>query len=87
MATVSDVTRGQTKITRKNQVTLPVAEMRKAGLESNDVVVVSADGTGRIVVERYRNIIEEYAEKLRGTWPGGVEGFLEWRRREWDDEP
>ena len=78
---------GQTKITRKNQVTLPVAELRKAGLEPNDVVVVKADGAGRIVIERYRSIIEEYAEKLSGTWPGGVEGFLEWRKREWEGRP
>ena len=71
----------------KNQVTLPVAELRKAGLEPNDVVVVTADGAGRIVIERYRSIIEEYAEKLSGTWPGGVEGFLEWRKREWEGRP
>ena len=78
---------GQTKITRKNQVTLPVAELRKAGLEPNDVVVVTADGAGRIVIERYRSIIEEYAEKLSGNLAGGVEGFLEWRKREWEGRP
>jgi AbrB family looped-hinge helix DNA binding protein len=75
--------RGKTKITRKNQVTIPVSEMRKAGLEPNDPVLVIADGAGRVVIERFESVVEEHAGMLRGTWPGGVEEFLEWRRREW----
>lgn len=40
------------RISSKNQVTLPVEQMRKAGLEVLDEVEVLAECSGRIVVQR-----------------------------------
>jgi bifunctional DNA-binding transcriptional regulator/antitoxin component of YhaV-PrlF toxin-antitoxin module len=76
--------RGRTRVTSKNQVTIPVDALRKAGIAADDVVSVYADGEGRIVVERMESLIERYAEMLSGTWPGGVEGFLAERKRAWE---
>jgi bifunctional DNA-binding transcriptional regulator/antitoxin component of YhaV-PrlF toxin-antitoxin module len=76
--------KGRTRVTSKNQVTIPVDALRKAGIAADDVVSVYADGEGRIVVERMESLIERYAEKLSGTWPGGVEGFLAERKRAWE---
>lgn len=71
-------------MTSKNQVTIPVDALRKAGIAADDVVSVYADGEGRIVVERMESLIERYADKLQGTWPGGVERFLAERQRTWE---
>ncbi|MFN8222982.1 MAG: AbrB/MazE/SpoVT family DNA-binding domain-containing protein [Gaiellales bacterium] len=76
--------KGRTRVTRKNQVTIPVEAMRGAGISADDAVSVYAEGDGRVVVERLDSLIERYAERLQGTWPGGVEGFLEERQRAWD---
>ena len=71
-------------MTSKNQVTIPVDALRKAGIGPDDVVSIYPDGEGRIVVERMQSLIERYAEILGGTWPGGVEGFLAERKRAWE---
>lgn len=76
--------KGRTRVTSKNQVTIPVDALRKAGIAADDVVSVYADGEGRIVVERMESLIERYADKLQGTWPGGVEAFLAERQRAWE---
>lgn len=74
--------KGWTRVTRKNQVTIPVSVMEAAGLTPEDVVVVRADGAGRVVVERSESLVEHYAESLRGTWASGG-GFLRERKRTW----
>ena len=71
-------------MTSKNQVTIPVDALEEGGYRARRCRVVYADGEGRIVVERMESLIEHYAEKLSGTWPGGVEGFLEGRKRAWE---
>ncbi len=71
-------------MTSKNQVTIPVDALRKAGIAAGDVVSVYPEGEGRVVVERMESLIERYAEQLEGTWPGGVEGFLAERQRAWE---
>jgi bifunctional DNA-binding transcriptional regulator/antitoxin component of YhaV-PrlF toxin-antitoxin module len=76
--------KGRTLVTSKNQVTIPVDALRKAGIAAGDVVSVYPDGEGRVVVERMESLIERYAEQLKGTWPGGVEGFLAERQRAWE---
>jgi bifunctional DNA-binding transcriptional regulator/antitoxin component of YhaV-PrlF toxin-antitoxin module len=40
------------RISSKNQVTLPVHTLHRAGLSSGDEVVIEADGPDRIVVRR-----------------------------------
>ena len=71
-------------MTSKNQVTIPVDALRKAGIAEDDVVAVYAEGDGRIVVERVESLVERYARQLEGVWPGGVEQFLAERRQSWE---
>ena len=40
------------RISTKNQVTLPVATLERAGLQRGDEVVIEAEGPDRIVVRR-----------------------------------
>ena len=76
--------KGRTGVTRNGQLTIPGDALRKAGIGPDDVVSIYPDGEGRIVVERMQSLIERYARKLSGTWPGGVEGFLAERKRAWE---
>lgn len=74
--------RGFTRVSSKNQVTLPVAALHEAGLEPGDEVRVRADGTGRLVLERESSFLD-FAGAATGAFPTG---FLEEMRKEWDDE-
>jgi AbrB family looped-hinge helix DNA binding protein len=70
--------RGVTRISTKNQVTLPVEALRKAGLRAGEELRVEADGSGRIVLIREDDPITRYAgifhypkgylKKLRSEW-------------------
>jgi len=70
--------RGTTRISRKNQVTLPVEALKRAGLAPGMVLAVEVDGRRRVVlappqdpVERYAGILRYprgYLRKLRGEW-------------------
>ena len=70
--------RGTTRISAKNQVTLPVAALRKAGLKAGDELAVEADGAGRLILVRANDVIAKYAGTF--TYP---EGYLERLRDEW----
>jgi bifunctional DNA-binding transcriptional regulator/antitoxin component of YhaV-PrlF toxin-antitoxin module len=70
------------KLSRKNQVTIPVDVLREAGLTAGDEVVIRASGRGRIELERAGDLIERYAGSLpAGTYPPGHLSELrgEWR--------
>jgi bifunctional DNA-binding transcriptional regulator/antitoxin component of YhaV-PrlF toxin-antitoxin module len=68
------------RISRKNQVTLPVESLAAAGLKAGDVVRIDAEGPGSIVVRRgtedphaalgiFDGLYEPgYLERLRGDW-------------------
>jgi bifunctional DNA-binding transcriptional regulator/antitoxin component of YhaV-PrlF toxin-antitoxin module len=71
--------RGRTRITTKNQVTLPVDALRAAGLEAGEEVSVESDGPGRITILRADDVIARYAGTL--SYPAG---YLEELRNEWD---
>lgn len=72
--------RGTTRLSRKNQVTLPVAALTAAHVSRGDVLRVSAKGDGRILLERSADPLDEFAgsipglaaatqlEKLRDEW-------------------
>ena len=72
--------RGHTRISRKNQATLPTEALRQAGLKPGDELVVEAAGAGRIVLVRAVDLIEKHAGKAPGVYPPG---YLNQLRDEW----
>ena len=72
--------RGRTRISRKNQATLPVDALRAAGLKPGDELVVQAAGNGRIVLVRAADLIDRHAGKAAGVYPPD---YLRDLRSEW----
>ena len=72
--------RGRTRISAKNQATIPVAALRRAGLKPGDELRVEAAGAGRIVLSRVEETLAIYAGRLTGIYPKGA---LKKLRREW----
>ncbi len=74
-------TRGGTRISRKHQVTIPVQALRAAGLDVGERLRARSDGPGRVVLERERDVLEEYAGALTGVYASDE---LDRMRDEWD---
>jgi AbrB family looped-hinge helix DNA binding protein len=71
------------RVSRKNQITIPVDVLRKAGLAAGDDVVIRAAGSGRVEVERADDLVQRFAGSLpNGTYLAGHLDELrdEWRR-------
>ena len=82
--------RGYTRLSRKNQVTIPVAVLERVGLAPGDELRVDADEEGRIILEpersladRRREAIRRLAGKYTGLYPPG---YLDALRDEWDQK-
>jgi bifunctional DNA-binding transcriptional regulator/antitoxin component of YhaV-PrlF toxin-antitoxin module len=73
--------RGATRISSKHQITIPTDALRAAGLEIGDRVVARADGAGRVVLERERDVVTEFAGSMTGAYRTGEVDIL---RTEWD---
>ncbi len=72
--------RGTTRVSRKNQVTLPIATLAAAHVSQGDKLRVSAKGDGRILLERFADPLDEFA----GSVPGlAAATQLEELRDEW----
>ena len=69
-----------TTISAKNQITIPVDALRRAGLAPGDRLEVAAVDDGRVVLRRAENPFEAFAGVLTGVYPPG---HLEDLRGEW----
>jgi bifunctional DNA-binding transcriptional regulator/antitoxin component of YhaV-PrlF toxin-antitoxin module len=72
--------RGITRISSKNQVTLPVAALRDAGLHPGDELRVEEAVPGRIVLARDDDPVRRFAGMFTGKYP---KGYLKKLRSEW----
>lgn len=69
-----------TRVSRKNQVTLPVAALREAHVQAGDELRVTVDDQGRLVLTP----VEDPLEALIGSMPGvSAAADLEALRDEW----
>jgi AbrB family looped-hinge helix DNA binding protein len=81
MATEVKRRRGVTRVSRKNQVTLPAAALREAHIKPGDELRVTVDGRGRLVLTP----MEDPLEALIGSAPGlSAATHLETLRDEWE---
>lgn len=77
--------RGHTRLSGKNQVTIPVDALAKAGLRPGDELKVETDDRGRIVLCRSEEARLELIDKYAGSMPGVFPpGYLAEMRDEWD---
>ncbi|MGE0027072.1 MAG: AbrB/MazE/SpoVT family DNA-binding domain-containing protein [Thermoleophilia bacterium] len=78
---VKDDVRRTTRISTKNQITIPVEALREARLGPGDRLEVTAADDGRVVLRRADSPFEEFAGALTGVYPAGHLGDLrgEWR--------
>lgn len=68
-------------ISQKNQVTIPVAVLREAGLRAGDDVRIVAIAPGRLELARLHGMIAEFAGMLDvGVYPPG---YVHEVRRGW----
>ena len=72
--------RGRIRISAKNQATIPVAVLRRAGLKPGDELWVETAGAGRIVLTLVEETLAGYAGRLTGVYP---KGSLQKLRRKW----
>lgn len=72
---------GATTISSKHQITIPVAQLRAAGLEAGERLVARADGPGRVILEREHDVLAEFAGSLTGVY---TEHELDALRDEWE---
>lgn len=69
-------------LSKKNQITIPAATLRKAGLKPGDDVRITAVGPGHVELVRVDDLIDRFAGAFdEETYPSG---YLEELRSEWD---
>jgi len=79
--TVKRRRRGQTTVSSKHQVTLPVDVLARAGLATGDRLDVEVRAPGELVLRRVDDVLERFAGALTGVYRPGELGDLrdEWR--------
>jgi bifunctional DNA-binding transcriptional regulator/antitoxin component of YhaV-PrlF toxin-antitoxin module len=73
-----------TKVSRKNQVTLPVAALRAAGVSPGDVLRVEVEAEGVFRLVRERDPWRELFEEAKGSGGVTTREELEEMRDEWE---
>ncbi|MFN2581982.1 MAG: AbrB/MazE/SpoVT family DNA-binding domain-containing protein [Candidatus Dormibacteria bacterium] len=68
------------RISAKNQITLPVDVLKRAGLAGGDEVLIEADEPDRIIVRRARRDWRRGIGVFHGLYPPG---YLDDLRRDW----
>jgi bifunctional DNA-binding transcriptional regulator/antitoxin component of YhaV-PrlF toxin-antitoxin module len=64
------------RISSKNQVTLPVEALKRAGLKVGDEIAIEAEGADRIVVRRASSDVESAIGVFDGLYePGYLESL------------
>jgi len=70
----------RTRVSSKNQVTLPLNALAAAGLATGDTLRVAAEGPGRLVLTRESDPLTSFAGRLTGVFGPG---YLDDLRDEW----
>ena len=73
--------RSVTRVSSKNQVTLPVAALRAAHVRPGDELRVEADGDGRLILVRVSDPLDDFLGALPGL---SAATDLERLRDEWE---
>jgi AbrB family looped-hinge helix DNA binding protein len=73
--------KGYTRVSRKNQVTLPIDALAIAGLKPGDSLLVEAKTNGEIVLRREEDPLDKYIGAFTGLYPPG---YLDELRDEWE---
>ena len=73
--------RGYTRVSAKNQVTLPVEALQGAGIRSGDTLRAEVRGPGEVLLIRDVDPLERFAGSLTGVFAPGELAEL---RDEWD---
>jgi bifunctional DNA-binding transcriptional regulator/antitoxin component of YhaV-PrlF toxin-antitoxin module len=60
--------RGRTTVSSKNQVTLPVDALARAGLATGDQLAVEVRGPGELILRRVVDPVERYGGTLTGIY-------------------
>lgn len=72
---------GQTRISAKHQVTIPMGAFLEAGFKPGDAVSAEAIGTGRVVLTRQDALLDEFSGALSAN--GDLRATVERLRDEW----
>ncbi len=70
------------KLSSKHQITLPVAMVRRLGLEPGDRLAVGVEEDRIVLRPRPRDWVEYYRGRLRGVYGSSVEEIDEYIRKE-----
>lgn len=72
---------GTTKLSSKNQVTIPTSVLRESNIEAGDRLMVRGESPGRVVLERVDDVVSEFGGALTGRIDRDLLGELD---SEWD---